>query len=229
MSVSRSIGSLVVRIVADGLGRYKAEMNALGDATEKAASKIDKSAKAAGAAAAQMGGGVAQAADAAQALNAGAGVAGVGVAAFAVILGAATYAAYKGAKEQLEYQKALILTGNAAGTTAGQMADMARAIGQNVGTQYQAAAALTALAGTGQVAGSSLQKLGEVAVQMQRTMGASVQDTAKQFAELGQEPVKASLKLNESMNYLTASTFEQIRAAQNLGESGAGCICEGDQ
>jgi len=87
MSVSRSIGSLVVRIVADGLGRYKAEMNALGDATEKAASKIDKSAKAAGAAAAQMGGGVAQAADAAQALNAGAGVAGVGVAAFAVIRG----------------------------------------------------------------------------------------------------------------------------------------------
>ncbi|MDP1943341.1 phage tail length tape measure family protein [Rhodoferax sp.] len=217
--MSRSLGSLVVRIVADGLGLYKAEMNALGDATEKAASKIDKSAKAAGAAAAQMGGGVAHAADAAQALKAGAGMAGVGVAAFAVILGAATYAAYKGSQEQIEYQKALTLTGNVAGTTVGQMADMARAIGQNVGTQYQAAAALTALAGTGQVAGSSLQKFGEVAVQMQRTMSASVQDTAKEFAELGQEPVKASLKLNEATHYLTASTFEQIRAAKDMGDA----------
>ncbi|MFA5901698.1 MAG: phage tail length tape measure family protein, partial [Hyphomicrobium sp.] len=148
----------------------------------------------------------------------GFGVMASAAAVAAVAVAAIGYAAYKGAQEQLAYQKALILSGNVAGTTAGQMADMARAIGQNVGTQYQAAEALTALAGTGQVAGSSLQKLGEVAVQMQRTMGVSVQDTAKEFAELGREPVKASLKLNEATHYLTASVYEQIKAAQDLGD-----------
>jgi len=39
MGESRSIGSLVVRIAADGLGLYKADMSAMADSTEQAASK----------------------------------------------------------------------------------------------------------------------------------------------------------------------------------------------
>jgi phage-related minor tail protein len=210
---------MVVRIALEGLGLYKADMQTVADATESAASKIDKATKAAGTAAGALTGSVADAAESAQALHSAAGLAGVGLGALAVGAAAVAFAAYKGAQEQIEYQKALTLTGNAAGTTAGQMADMARAIGENVGTQYQAAQALAAMAGTGQVAGQNLQKFGQVAIEMQRSVGASVADTAKQFAELGQEPVKASLKLNESMNYLTASTFEQIKAAQELGDS----------
>jgi phage-related minor tail protein len=147
MSISRSIGSLVVRIATEGLGLYKADMNAVADATQESAGRIDKSTRLAGAAAAQMGGGVAQAADAAQALHAGASLASIGVGALVVGLAAGAYAAYKGAQEQIEYQKALTLSGNVAGTTTGKMADMARTIGQGTGTQYQAAAALTERAG----------------------------------------------------------------------------------
>jgi lambda family phage tail tape measure protein len=218
MGVSRSIGSLVVRIVADGLGAYKAEMNALADTTEKAASKIDKGAKVVDTATGAMGGGLGNAAEAATELHTAAGLAGVGLGVLAVGAAATAYAAYKGAQEQVGYQKALILTGNAAGTTSGQMADMARNIGDQAGTVHDASTALTAMAATGQVAGAMLEKSARVAAEEQRVLGTRVDDTAKRFADLGEDPVRASMKLNESMHYLTASTYAQIKAAQDLGD-----------
>jgi phage-related minor tail protein len=96
---------------------------------------------------------------------------------------------------------------------------MAAGIDRVVGTQGQAATALAEMAGTGAVAGENLQAFAQVAVQTQRTVGTSVADTAKVFEKLGDEPVKASLALNKSMNYLTAATFEQINAAKELGDS----------
>lgn len=131
---------------------------------------------------------------------------------------AALALAYKqGSDEADEYRKSLVLTGNVAGTTTRQMQIMAQNIDLVVGTQHQAAEALAAVASTGLVAGRDLQKFGETAVRIQRTLGTSVQDTAKQFEALGREPLRASEKLNESMNYLTLSVYDQIRALQDQG------------
>jgi phage-related minor tail protein len=211
------LGTMVVRLAAD-MARYKSDLGEAANATTDAAQRIEGATGKAGAAVGRMNGSMGDAVRGAEALHGAAGLAGVGIGALAVGLAAAAYAAYKGAQENPAYLKALIMTGNAAGTTAGQMADMARSIGHSVGTQYEAAAALALMAGSGQVAGASLQKFSQVAVEMERTLGQSVGDTVKVFAELGQEPVKASIKLNESMNYLTASTFAQIKAAQELGD-----------
>ena len=220
MSASRLLGTMVVRIAAE-MSRYKTDINDVAKDTEAAANKIENSTGRAAIAARAMGGSMGEAAQGAQVLGAVAGVTGGGVATLAIGLGLVAYASYKGAQEDQAYRKSLILTGNAAGTTAGQMADMAQRISQNVGTQYAAAAALAAMAGTGQVAAGSLEKVAQVAVEMERVVGQKVGDTAKAFAELGQEPVKASLKLNESMSYLTASTFAQIKAAEELGDKSA--------
>jgi hypothetical protein len=214
------LGTMVVRLAAD-MARYKSDLGEAANATTDAAQRIEGATGKAGAAVGRMNGSMGDAVRGAEALHGAAGLAGVGIGALAVGLAAAAYAAYKGAQENPAYLKALIMTGNAAGTTAGQMADMARSIGHSVGTQYEAAAALALMAGSGQVAAGSLQKFSQVAIDMQRTVGQSVGDTVKVFAELGQEPVKASIKLNESMNYLTASTFAQIKAAQDLGDKEA--------
>ncbi|OUL98542.1 phage tail length tape measure family protein [Variovorax sp. JS1663] len=123
----------------------------------------------------------------------------------------------QGSKETDEYRKALVLTGNIAGTTTAQLQIMARNIDGIVGTQHQASEALATLAATGQVAGTDLEKFGATAVRVNRTIGTSIDDTAKQFAELGKDPVKASEKLNESMNYLTLAVYDQIKAAQENG------------
>lgn len=217
MSSSSILGTLVVRIAAE-IRKYQADLNTAAKDTEAAAGRIGKSSTLANEAASRMGGGMGEAARAAQGLHAAAGLAGVGVGVLAAGVAAGAYAAYKGAQEQNAYQKALIMSGNAAGVTAGQMADMAAGIDKVVGTQAAAAAALAQMASTGAVAGGNLQKFSQLAVEMERSVGQSVGDTAKHFADLGHEPVKASIKLNEALNYLTASTFAQIKAAEDLGD-----------
>ncbi len=125
----------------------------------------------------------------------------------------------QGARETQNYIRALTLSGNAAGSSAGQLADVARRTDQIVGTQRTAAAAVTELAATGLVAASNLGRFTEVSVRMERTVGQSFDATAKTFAELGRSPVEASIKLNASANYLTAALYEQIRAAAEQGRT----------
>lgn len=227
-----SLGSLIVRLALEGVPQYRGDLRAAAKDTQDAAKDIEQAADKSGAAtgnltekmaAARQVAGAARgdfagAAAGLQTLAAGAGVAATGVAVLAAGFGAVGYAAYKGIEEQISYHKALQLTGNAAGTNASRMNAMAEAIGGVVGTQGQAAAALTAMASTGRVAGQDLEKFSQIAVEMQRTLGVSVEETATKYAALGADPVKASLRLNETTNYLTASTFAQIKAAEELGD-----------
>ncbi|MBS0507593.1 MAG: phage tail length tape measure family protein, partial [Proteobacteria bacterium] len=141
----------------------------------------------------------------------------LGAAAAGVMVLAAAY--QRGSAEAAGYRQALIMTGNAAETSVGQMADMARAIGQVVGTQGAAAAAVTQLAASGKVGGEAMQGLAQSAIQAQRSLGVAVDDTVRQYAQLADKPVEASVKLNESVRHLTAGTYDQIRAAQEQGRA----------
>lgn len=132
------------------------------------------------------------------------------------VLGAAYV---KGQQEAVEYQKAIILSGNAAGTTAGQLGDMAKAISASVGTQGKAADALAQLAGSGKVANENLKQFAETAIRLERSVGTPIKETVKVFEELAKAPLEASVKLNDSMNYLTASTYKQIKALEEQGRT----------
>ncbi|WUR15714.1 phage tail length tape measure family protein [[Empedobacter] haloabium] len=125
----------------------------------------------------------------------------------------------QGSKEADGYDRALAKTGNAAGTTSGQIADMARNIGAVVGTQGKAAEALTAMAASGQVAGDNLERFSRVAIEMERNVGRSVEDTVTDLAALGKAPLEASKKLSEQYHYLTAATYDQIRALLEQGRA----------
>ena len=137
-------------------------------------------------------------------------------AAAAAVLGLA----YKqGSDEADAFRKSLLLTGNASGATVGQLAGMAASMDETFGvTTGKAADALNAMAGTGRIARTSLQDFAQVAIDVEKSFGQSIQDTAKNFAELGKDPVGASKRLNESLNFLTAATYAQIKAAVDLGE-----------
>lgn len=132
-------------------------------------------------------------------------------------IGALIAAYNQGAQEADAFNRAVVMTGNAAGVNAGQLAEMARSIDGVVGTQAQAAEALAALVSTGRVAGASLEQVGTAVVNMARNMGMSIADAAKQFAELGKDPLTASEKLNESYRYLTLATYNQIAALIEQG------------
>ena len=124
----------------------------------------------------------------------------------------------RGRKEAEALNLSLLKTGNITGTTTGQLNEMAKALGSGEFTRGAAAEALATLAGTGAVASKNLQGLTQSALDMQRYLGVSVQDTAKQFKSLADEPVKASLQLNDSMHYLTKTQYEQIKSLEEHGQ-----------
>lgn len=124
----------------------------------------------------------------------------------------------QGSKEAQAYTTALVLSGNAAGTTTSQLAQMARAIDAASGaTQGKAADVLAQLAGAGEVAAGNLRRFAQAAIDMERAGGPAAQETARAFAELGRAPLQASLKLTESTRYLSAATAEQIATLERQG------------
>lgn len=158
-------------------------------------------------------------------LGAGAGEGAAGLLAMLAPLALATaavgglaYAFYKGSEEQDSYNKSLILTGNYAGMSAGQLGDMARQVSATVGTTGQAAAVLALLADNGKIAGESFTGITQAAVSMQEATGKAVSETVAEFSKLADDPVKASAALNEQYHYLTASVYSQITALEKQGD-----------
>ena len=141
---------------------------------------------------------------------------------FTVAAGAAgllAVAAFKGADEASEFRKQIILTGNAAGVTAGQLAAMAESISSKQGTQSNAADVLAQLVGTGRVAREQLQGVAQAVIGISDVAGVKVQDLVKDFAELGKSPAESALKLTEKYRFLTAAVYEQASALERQGRA----------
>jgi len=136
-----------------------------------------------------------------------------------VAAGVATLALayHQGAEESREFNRQIALTNGYAGLSTSQLMTMAAAMGQVSGTQSQAAAALAELVGTGKIAGDQMDLIASAAIAMSKATGAALKDVVKEFVELGDEPVEASIKLNEQHHYLTQAVYEQIKALDEQG------------
>lgn len=139
----------------------------------------------------------------------------------AAAAGALGLAYYQGSKEQDAFRLSLVSTGNASGTTTGALADMSKRIGDTVGTTGQAASALAQLAASGKIASSSFEEIAIAAISWEKASGQAVGTTIAEFNKLADDPVKAVAELNEKYNFLTASVYEQVRAAQEQGDKQA--------
>ena len=135
----------------------------------------------------------------------------------AAAVGTLAYAYYKGDQEQQEFNKSLILTGNAAGTTSGQLSDMSRQVGATVGTTGDAAAVLATLAGNGKIASASFIEIAEAAISMQKATGKSIDATIAEFVKIAEDPVAAAKSLNDQYHFLTASVYSQVIALREQG------------
>ena len=125
----------------------------------------------------------------------------------------------RGAAEVDGYTRALVLSGNAAGTSAGRLADAARRVSSVVGTQGAAAEALTQLAGAANVDPSGFEKFAAAAVAMERAAGVPIKQTVDELASLGKSPLESALRLNEASNFLTLGLYQQIKALQDVGKT----------
>ena len=125
----------------------------------------------------------------------------------------------QGSKENDAFVKSIALTGNASGVTTSQLREYARQMDSVSGTQSKAAASLAEFVSAGVEGGEQLKRFAQTAIDWEKATGQAVGETAKQFADLQKDPLKAVLKLNEGTNFLTASVYEQIKALNDQGRS----------
>ncbi|WP_457882569.1 phage tail tape measure protein [Pseudomonas aeruginosa] len=208
--------------IKDSFGGVGATFQALGDQVKSffgiasnASDSLDDIARGADAAAAS-----ANNAKTAMVGLSGAGSAFIIIGAAVAAAGVALALAYeKGSSEANELNKAIVLTGNYAGTTAGQLSAMAASLARANGTQYEAVAVLSEITATGKFTVDQIEQVATTSIAMQEATGKAVSDTVAEFSKLADEPVKASQQLNEKYHYLTASVYEQIAALDQQGDS----------
>ncbi|MEN7529342.1 phage tail tape measure protein [Cupriavidus sp. DL-D2] len=131
---------------------------------------------------------------------------------------ALAYAFSQGESESKALNQALIMTGNYAVTSTDQLSTMAATVSRSIGTQGQAAETLAMIASTGKIAGDQMVAIGIAAEAMEKATGTAVDKTIQQFVQLADEPVKASIKLNEQYHYLTVAVYDQIVALEEQGK-----------
>ncbi|WP_213778878.1 phage tail tape measure protein [Caballeronia sp. dw_276] len=129
------------------------------------------------------------------------------------------YAMYSVASQNEKMNEALILTGGYAGVTGDQLRDMATAATAGGATFNTAAEAVTALAATGRLTGDEIANLGKSAADAATYTSVSVKQMVDDFTKLAEEPLQASVKLNDQYHYLTVATYDQIAALEKQGDA----------
>ncbi|HGS7996344.1 TPA: phage tail tape measure protein [Pseudomonas aeruginosa] len=137
----------------------------------------------------------------------------------AAAAGVLALAFYQGSVESSRLTNALVKNGNAAGTTAGQLSVFAQQVGAGNATVAQAASALTQLAGAGNQLTILYPKIAAAAISWSKVTDQSVEDVVGSFNDLAKNPVDAVKKLDDQLNFLTASQYANIQSLQEQGRT----------
>lgn len=200
-----------------GAGAERA-VKGIGDASAKAGGGVGNLAKEARAAAENLAGSGGLSPAARMALNSIRGLSGpLGLASAGAVAFAVGFV--RGTQELDKFNQAILMSGNAAGVTAGQLGQMSREIGKVAGTTGTAAEALTKLVSSGQFAGDMIEGLGRSAVKLQEATGKSIDDTIREYQRLAEEPTRALEELNKKYNFLTVAVYEQVKALEEQGRT----------
>lgn len=124
---------------------------------------------------------------------------------------------YQGSKEADAYLAAVVATGYASGVTAGQLREYATEISRASGTEAKAADAIVAMTRARAADGDMLKVAATAAMKWASATGEAVEKTAEKFANLRKDPLQAAIKLNDGVNFLTLSLYEQIKALEEQG------------
>lgn len=135
-------------------------------------------------------------------------------------VGGLALAAYKGAEDVRALNDAMMLSGNAAGTTAGQFDEMAQKIRQSstltVGAVREAAQAIIS---TGSIGPQNFAAATEAAARFAQATGKTADEVAKAFGEMDRDAAKWALDYNRSLNFITAAQYLQIKSLQESGRA----------
>jgi lambda family phage tail tape measure protein len=131
----------------------------------------------------------------------------------------AAYEFHKAQQEAFEFEKAIVLSGNAANVTSSQLAAMAGQIAAAVGTRGNASEVLQQLVATGKVSATVLESAAQAVINLNRVGGVPLEQTIANLVALGEKPTEASRKLNREYGYFNAGTLERIKLLEEEGRA----------
>ena len=127
------------------------------------------------------------------------------------------YAMYQGAEESQRFSAAVILAGGSAGASAGKLLSVADSVGRTTGSWSDAREAILLFVQSGAVASENYGRFAESVVLQSRATGKSVEDLAKVYEEIADDPLKAVVKFSRVYQTLNADVYEQARALIEQG------------
>ncbi|HFC8457068.1 TPA: phage tail length tape measure family protein [Neisseria subflava] len=127
------------------------------------------------------------------------------------------YAMYQGAEESQRFSAAVILAGGSAGASAGKLLSVADSVGRTTGSWSDAREAILLFVQSGAVASENYGRFAESVVLQSKATGKSVEDLAKVYEEIADDPLKAVVKFSRVYQTLNADVYEQARALIEQG------------
>ncbi|WP_370556932.1 phage tail tape measure protein [Edwardsiella tarda] len=141
----------------------------------------------------------------------------LGVIALSGGVGALAYAYFKAEQEEQAFNRSLVMTGQYAGKTKGELQALAASMSGNGITHGKMADVLAQTVSSGAFTSSAVVMVANAAARLERVTGASIDSTIEQFKRLQKDPVSAVKALDEQMHFLTATQLEQITTLASQG------------
>lgn len=137
----------------------------------------------------------------------------------AAAVGTLTLAYYQGSEEADAMKNSVIENGNAAGTSANQLANFAAQVGKGNATVGEAAAVLTQLSAAGNPLTTMYTNITASTLNWSKMTGQATTEVVENFNDLAKDPVDAVKKLDDQLHFLTAAQYANIQSLQEQGRT----------
>lgn len=135
-------------------------------------------------------------------------------------IGGAVAAFVQGRKEASEFEKSLIVTGNAAGVTADQLGNMAQRVAEGSRqTIGEARAIVRELVATGQVPAGVISSSARAIAQLADATGQDAKKIVADFAGMSDGVAKWAAEHNKAWNFITVEQFKYIQRLEQQGRA----------
>ncbi|HDZ9772177.1 TPA: phage tail length tape measure family protein [Klebsiella variicola subsp. variicola] len=201
-------------------GQIADSFGGLGNIFEIIASKfrdVSTSSDDAGDSLTDTAGDAAEGAEKFRSLLSGTTLARVGLVGVAAAIAAVGYAAYSASDEQDKFNQSIEKSGNFAGTTAGQLEDMASRIGGVKSNYGDVRNILNGLVSSGKLTGQTLESVAQAASTMAELSGQSADQVVSQFLKMADGATSWAASTNQQYHFLDLETYQRI---QNLEDQG---------
>jgi lambda family phage tail tape measure protein len=134
--------------------------------------------------------------------------------------GALAFGFVAGREESIALQRALTLTGNAAGITEDKYRSLAASISESTNTTIGSTRdTLDGLISSGRISAQALEEAGIAAQLLGKLTGQSSDEIISSFAKAADAPSKFAQEINKTYNFLTAEQFKYIKQLEDQGQS----------